>query len=202
MLLAVLAVLAIGQVYQQGIRLPSDGVVGPVLEAINQLCIFSPLLLLLRIRHQPLSTAWISFYRLGGRLAAGLALALLAIGVYTTVREDSGSWLQVVSQVYHPRNFHYAVQVWLEDVAIAMMFIRLAAALGTKRTVLLVATLFAAGHIPAMVSGGTPWADLVTLILDAGLLAVILPVIRRSADIWWIWCVHFAMDMMQFYAVP
>ncbi len=31
---------------------------------------------------------------------------------------------------------------------------------------------------------------------------LVLVVLRRSQDIWWFWCVHFALDMMQFDALP
>jgi len=65
----------------------------------------------------------------------------------------------------------------------------------------LVATLFAAGHIPAFISTGTPWNELGSLILDAVLGIAVLSAVQRSEDIWWFWCVHYAMDMMQFYAV-
>ena len=42
----------------------------------------------------------------------------------------------------------------------------------------------------------------VILFLDAGLGVLVLVVLRRAQDIWWFWCVHFAMDMMQFDALP
>ena len=44
------------------------------------------------------------------------------------------------------------VQVLLEDLAIAILFVRLSSAVGSRAATVLVACLFAAGHIPAMVS--------------------------------------------------
>jgi len=201
-LIAVLGIVAIGQLYQQGIRLASDGALGPVFEAINQTVIFSPLFVLLYARHQSLRTAWIFTDRLAPRLAAGLGLALLAILVYTTVRKGSDSWFHVVLRVYHPRNLPHLVQVLLEDMAIAILFIRFRAAIGGKAAVVLVAALFAAGHIPALLSGGAPLSELMSLFLDTGIAIAVLAVVQRSSDVLWFWCVHFAMDMMQFYAVP
>jgi hypothetical protein len=41
-----------------------------------------------------------------------------------------------------------------------------------------------------------------SLLLGAALGTLVLIVLRRSQDVWWFSCVHFAMDMMQFYALP
>jgi hypothetical protein len=80
--------------------------------------------------------------------------------------------------------------------------VRFASALGSRRTVLIVAVLFALAHIPAMLSGGATIASFGHLGWDVGLAVGVLAVLQRSGDIWWFWMVHFALDMMQFYAVP
>ena len=46
------------------------------------------------------------------------------------------------------------VQVFLEDLTIAILFVRLASAIGSRWATVIVAVLFAAGHIPAIVSQG------------------------------------------------
>ena len=92
------------------------------------------------------------------------------------------------------------VQVFCEDVAIAILFVRFQAAIGLRRTLILVACLFAAVHIPTMMEKGASPAELASLIMDAGLGVAVLFVAQRSADVWSLWGVHFAMDMMQFYA--
>jgi len=48
------------------------------------------------------------------------------------------------------------------------------------------------------VQGGANASSLGHLILDAALTVGILAVLQRSADVWWFWMVHFAMDMTQF----
>ena len=186
------------QIHQMSpdLLLPSKG----TLEACNQVIIFSPMLLLLWVRRQPLSSAWIQTQRVWARLLVGMLLAALAILVFTTVRAGSANWFEVVPKVYQPGNLPLAVQVWLEDVAIAILYVRLRAAMGTPLSVVLVAVLFAGGHIPALISDGVALADLSSVILDAGLVVAVIAVLQRSGDIWWIWCVHFAMDMMQYYS--
>ncbi|MCI0381319.1 MAG: hypothetical protein L0215_27350 [Gemmataceae bacterium] len=199
-LLAVLCVIGIGQLYVRNWRLPTSGPWGPLLEAVNQLLIFSPILALPFLRGHGLRTAWIPTNRLWARLPIGLALAALAIAAFTLVRQDSDSWLEVYPRVYQPKNLGYLVQVFCEDVAIAVLFVRFRAAIGLYGTIVFVACLFAAAHIPTMVAKGTSLEELARLLLDAGLGVGVLLVAQRSADVWWLWSVHYAMDMMQLYA--
>ncbi len=200
-ILALIGILAIGQLYQRGWMIPTSGSLAPLLDALNQILIFSPLILLFIFRIKSFQDIWLQSDRVWLRLIIGLGLALVAILAFTVVRTGSSNWFEVVPRVYNPKNISYLVQVFLEDVAIAIMFIRFRAAIGLRLTIILVAILFAAGHIPALLAGGASAGELVGLIFDAGLVVAVLWFIQRSADIWWIWCVHFAMDMMQFYAV-
>ena len=198
--LGVLGVIAMGQVYVWHWLFPTEGPLAPLVEAGNQLLIFSPILAVPLLRRHGLRTAWLPADRIGARLLVGLALAALAILAFTLVRQESDNWAEVVPRVYQPRNLGFAVEVLCEDLAIAILFVRFQAAIGLRGTILLVAALFAAAHIPSMVARGTSWGDLARLVLDAGLGVVVLFIAQRSADVWWFWCVHFAMDMMQFYA--
>jgi hypothetical protein len=128
-------------------------------------------------------------------------LAALAVLAFTLVAPGNNSWLEVYPCVYSPKNFGLAVEVFCEDVAIAILFVRSRAAIGLWATILVVAMLFAAGHIPVMAVTGASLRELAGLVLDAGLGVGVLFIAQRSADVWWFWCVHFAMDMMQFVAV-
>jgi hypothetical protein len=49
-----------------------------------------------------------------------------------------------------------------------------------------------------MVAQGASAAELVGLARDVGLGLVVLGTAWRSADIAWLWPVHYAMDMTQF----
>lgn len=199
-LLAGLGVIAIGQLYVRGWLLPKTAVATPLLEALNQLLIFAPMLALPFLRRQPLATAWVPTHRIWARVLIGSALAALAILVFTQVVNGSDTFLHVFPRVYQPKNIGFLVQVWCEDFALAVVFVRLRAALGLPLTTVLVACLFAAGHVPTMIATGATAGELSRLLLDAALGVAVLIVVQRSADIWWFWCVHFALDMMQFYA--
>jgi hypothetical protein len=202
-MLAGMIVLVIGQLYVREWLLPTaPGLLGVVTDACNQIIIFSPLLLLLAVRRHPLRTAWLPGDRIWLRIVVGTVLALISILVFTVVRSEGDHWLPVVRRVYHPQNLSHLVQVFLEDLAIAILFVRLRSAIGLRRTIALVAVLFAIGHIPSLLAHGADMAELAGLLLDAGLAVVVISIVQRSADIWWFWSIHFALDMMQFYAVP
>jgi hypothetical protein len=201
-LLGVVGVLGIGQLYVRHWLLPTHDLLVPLIEVGNQVLIFSPILAVPLLRHHGLGTVWIRVDRIWARLLVGVVLAALAVLAFALVRLGSDNWLEGYSRVFQPKNVGLLVQVFCEDVAIAILFVRLCAAIGLWGTIVLVASLFAATHIPAMIATGASFGEFARLVMDVGLATVVLFIVQRSADIWWFWCVHFAMDMTQFVAVP
>jgi hypothetical protein len=199
-LLAAVGILAVGQLYQHHMLLPESGAFRIPAQILNQALIFSPVLALLALRRQNLSTVWIRKDRVWLRLAIGLGLAVLAIRIFTLVRSGAHPWLAVTRDVYQLKNLGYAAQVLGEDIAIAMLLVRLSAAIRPVWAILATAALFAAGHIPGLLHSGARAQEFIGLVLDFALVAGAITALRRSADIWWFWCIHFAMDMMQFSA--
>lgn len=197
-LLAVLGVILLGQLWARGIRLEAQGTWAPLVEAINQLIIFAPVVAVPIIRRQGWASAWIRPDWLIARLAIGISLALFALLLYSTLEQGAPPWPETIRRVYTPARFHLAVQVLLEDLAIAILFVRLAAAAGTRAAILGVAALFAVAHVPSMIASGEPAAEFVGLLRDVGLGILVLGTAWRSADIAWLWPVHYALDMTQF----
>lgn len=198
-LLACLGVVAVGQAYQHGLRLPVHGSWGTLAESINQVMIFSPVILLLVLRRQGLSTAWLPTKRVPQRLVVGVAVSLAALAAYGLARHELDRYGMYLSRIYTLGNADKAVQVFLEDVSIAVFMCRLTAAM--KRPWIsagLVGALFAAGHIPAMLSHGAAGGDLLGLVLDGLLGLFMVRILQRAGDIWWFWCLHFMLDMTQF----
>ncbi|GAB5519934.1 MAG: hypothetical protein RhofKO_21850 [Rhodothermales bacterium] len=198
---AVVGVLIVGQVFMQGWLLPEPDEAwwAPLTASLNQGLIFAPMLGMLLVRRQGRASAWVPCDRVGARTALGFGLGLCAMAAFLLVHRPGLAYATVLAEVYAWGNLPHAVQVFLEDLTIAIVFVRLRAGLGTLWTTVLVASLFAAGHIPAMLSGGEPMAEFVPLLADATLGTGIILVLQRSRDILWFWPVHFAMDMMQFY---
>lgn len=197
-LAAVVMVLLLGQLWSRGIRLSAPGAWQTVAESVNQLLIFCPVILLPMIRKQSLASAWIQRSRLWARLAIGVGLALVALLVYSVLEGGALSYWDTIKAVFRPTKAHVAVQVLLEDLAIAVIFVRVAAALRPRWAILLVAALFAVGHLPAMLASGASVAEIVGLVRDFGLGVLVIGTLWRGADIAWFWPVHFALDMTQF----
>jgi hypothetical protein len=197
-LLAVVGILLIGQAYVRVGFLPEEGPAGPALAAINQIVIFSPVFLAVLLRSDSLETVWLGAPRWPLRLAAGLGLAILAGSVYLLLRADTIGLADVAARIVRYRHFDEATQVLLEDITIAFLFVRLVAAIGPRWPVVVVAALFAVGHIPALIAGGATAGELALLLRDAALGVGIIVVLQRSRDILWFWPVHFVLDMTQF----
>ncbi len=187
-----------GQLWSSGVRLPEKGALGPLLASINQLLIFTPILMVLVIRKQPWTSAWFPIARIPTRLLVGLVLSSLAVGAYSLLRVGSDTPWILLSRIWRYDNIDKMVQVLLEDLTIAILFVRLAGAIANRWATVIVACLFAAGHIPAMTSQGVILPEFAGLIRDVGLGVVVILVVQRSRDIVWFWCIHFCLDMTQF----
>lgn len=197
-LVGALGILAVGQLWIRGIRLPEEGPLGSVLASLNQLLIFAPILVVIVARRQPWSTAWLPRGKVPMRLLIGLLLAGLAVGTYSILRADAAAPWTLLGRIWRYENVDKMVQVFLEDTTIAILFVRLASTIGMRWATVVVACLFAVGHIPAMISQGATWFELVALLRDVGLGVAVILVLQRSRDIVWFWCIHFSLDMTQF----
>ena len=198
-LVATAAVLSLGVLYSRGRLFPATSQHRPALDAINQIVIYAPFPLLLVLRRQGPETAWLPRRDIVLRVGIGLGLALLALIVYAVARFGLGVLPQLVAHVYAPSHVSYLVQVLLEDLSIAILFVRFRNVLGLRWTLLLVALLFAAARVPGLLARGEHTSDLWRLIGDVGLGVLGLALLQRLQDVWWFWMVHFALDMTQFY---
>jgi hypothetical protein len=197
-LLGAIGIIGMGQLWGIGIRLPEEGTLGPLLASINQVIIFAPILLMIVIRRHPLTSAWLPRKGIFKRLLVGIVLAGLAIVTYSLLRENADAPWLIWSRIWRYENIDLMVQVFLEDLTIAILFVRFAGAIGNGWASFVVACLFAAGHIPAMLSQGDKWLELIGLFRDAGLGVAVILILQRSRDVIWFWCIHFCLDMTQF----
>lgn len=197
-LLGGVGVLLMGMLWSKGIRLPEKGALGPVFGAINQLLIFSPILLVVVIQRQAWTTAWLPRGRLVSRIVAGLVLSVVAVFAYSVLRAGAARPWIMLGGIWRYANLSYLVQVFLEDVTIAILFVRLASAIGRVWASVIVAALFAAGHITAMLSQGATPAEFLALVRDAALGTAVILTLQRSRDVIWFCLIHFCLDMTQF----
>ena len=198
-ILAVIFTLLIGQLYMKSMLLPRPEGLGILFESINQTLIFSPFILLLVLRKQSPRTAWIPAKDKLRSMLIGIALALIAIFVFLLSKGKLAHFFPALKSAYSPDNAALLVQVFLEDFAIAICFIRFKSIIGKKWSIAVVGILFAMAHIPAMMSDGITYENAFGLLADSALGIFALIVLSRSKNILWFWMVHFALDMMQFY---
>lgn len=196
--LGIVGTIGLGQLWSAGIKLEVEGALNMYAEALNQIIIFTPIMLVPLLRRQGWATAWIRWDAFWLRLAIGIALAFVVLWMFSILEAGAPSFASTLRDVSPIRHVHHAVQVLLEDIAIAILFVRVAAALGPRRAIVAVALLFAAAHIPAMIAGGVASSEMIGLVRDFGLGLIVLSTVWRSADIMWLWPIHYALDMTQF----
>lgn len=191
-------VILVGQLWTRGLMLPARGTAAPLVEALNQILIFLPILLVPIVRRQGISTMLLPKDRVLTRMLVGLALAFLALTVYSAIRPGSRGPLEMAAAIVRLQHVDEAVQVLMEDLAIGILLFRFSAAVSRRWVIVLVAGLFVVGHVPALLSAGASVAELSSLGLDFGLGLLLLGTILRSGDVLWFWPIHTVMDLTQF----
>ena len=147
-LLGVVGTLLLGQLWTHGFKLKAEGPMDTLAESVNQLIIFAPILLVPVLRRDGPTSAWIQTHALPLRVAIGVAFALVVLLLFSLLQAGAPSYAETLGGVFTPTRAHLAVQVLLEDLAIAILFVRLAAAMGHRKAIVAVAALFAPGAHP------------------------------------------------------
>lgn len=197
-LVVIACVPVIGALAYGWLRTFERGPWRPVMIAVNQLVIFSPVLLLLARDPRHLRGAMLSWPQFAPRLLVGAALTVVAVVAYSLARPDAASPIGILVRAWHPLQLPHLVQVLLEDLTIGLLLLRVAEAFGARRAVATVAVLFAAGHIPAMLADGASIGELLALTRDVALGGLMGGLLIRSRDIAWFIPLHFTMDMTQY----
>lgn len=184
--------IAIGRLYVYGIRFPKQW------EAVNQILIYLPFIVFLFFTRN----VWLPKERLPLRLGVGIGLAVIAMIVFWVTYSER-RLVDIALDVFHLKNTHHFVQIFLEDLLIVMLLAAFERALGVKYVLigaLVVSFMFAFGHLPARLEGGAPLLTVVgDLSLDAILACSVCFTLCRARDFIWFFPVHAMMDMMQFW---
>ncbi|QSE98969.1 hypothetical protein [Fulvivirga lutea] len=195
---AIIGIIGVGQLYVNNLLIPNSGNY-KLIDALNQALIFSPVFILLLIRKQSTETIWLSKRNVGIRIVIGFGISLIALLVYHLERNNTAPIGEMLGNVYQPRNISHLVQVFMEDCAIALLFFRLSAWVGQKWSIAIVAFLFAAAHIPSLISTGASIQEFQNLFLDTLIGTIVFTALSKSKDIAWFFPLHFALDMTQYY---
>lgn len=198
------AVLALGQLYQAGLMLPEDTRWRDAARLTNQVLIFLPVLVAvgLALRAGDTTGRARAFTPRSGvpqRLMVGCAGAVVAIVVHLAVRPDAADLSVIPARLFSFPNAAHAAQILGEDLALGLLLASVLRHVSPRAAVVTTGSVFAAGHIPAMLERGAPLSEFPSLVADAGLATGVLALVLRLRDLWPIWPVHVAMDLMQFY---
>ncbi|HKI79489.1 MAG TPA: CPBP family glutamic-type intramembrane protease [Ignavibacteriaceae bacterium] len=196
-IIAGIIIIGIGQLYIHNMLIPNDGNV--LIDSLNQILIFSPVIILVVIRKQSLDSLWLPTSNIGIRLIVGILLANISLFFYWITRTDANNFFVMIIEIFRYQNLSHFVQVFMEDITIALIFVRLSSWIKLKWTLVIVSALFAAGHIPNLLANDVTLLQLSYLLVDTIIAILILSAVSKSRDIWWFVIVHFVMDMTQYY---
>jgi len=198
-LLATVAILGIGQFYSAGYLLPRSG--NTALDKLliwpfNNLLIFSPIFLLLFFRKQKLNTIYLSKSELLKKITFGFFASFVGIFVFTGLRGEWQRLPEILQAAYSLDSISNFPAVFLENVALAFLFIRLKWATNLKWALGIPAILFALAHVPSSLAEGDPWTHILTFFFLTGSITIfVLYTLDRSKDIIWLGFVHYFMDL-------
>jgi hypothetical protein len=196
-LVAVVLVLALGQLWRAGWLLPSrDGWPGDMLWQCNNAIIYSPILLVLAVRRQSGRTVYLSLDGLPVKLAAGAVFGMLGVVLFLALRGEAGRLPGVLLASARTESLRNFLPVFLEGVALAFMYVRLRWAFGQWPALLGPGLLFAAAHIPRQLESGLGAPEMIAYFaVTTGIAFAVLYTLDRSRDVIWIGIVHYLMDV-------
>ncbi|MEP5610869.1 MAG: CPBP family glutamic-type intramembrane protease [Cyclobacteriaceae bacterium] len=198
-LIAAAGILGIGQLYSAGYLVPSsDGsIINSLTWILNNLIIFSPIAIVLLMRKQKLSTVFISLEKIHLKLAFGALGSIVGIVIFLLLRGELSRLPSLLAAAIQLKSLSYFPAIFLENISLAFLFVRLKWAIGTKWAIIIPAILFAFSHVPGSLAEGDPWSHIITFFfLTGSLTTFILYTAYRSRDIIWLGIVHYMMDIV------
>jgi len=196
--LAAMGVIGIGRLYSADFLIPKSGneVIDGWLWMLNNLLIFSPIFLVMIIRRQGLSTAWISLKGLHFKLLTGLVAAILSLITFLAFRGEMSRIGSILSSSVRFETLSNFPAIFLEGVAVAFLFVRLSWLWGTRVSITLPSVLFALVHVPGMVAQEDPLMHILLMsIFTCTISIIVLYTCDRTKDVIWLGVVHYLMDV-------
>ncbi|MCI0365909.1 MAG: hypothetical protein L0Y44_03575 [Phycisphaerales bacterium] len=203
-IIACVGIILLGQVYIHIWRVPNRGPIGWLGETVNQILIFAPAVVLLLVRRNPPESVFLARDRTLLRLGAGVTAGVLGVLAYAIVRLAPTDFDKLMSAFAQLDNVPHVVQILLEDIVIICLIVRLSASIGSFTVAgLIVIVLFVAAHCPALLAADAITTDdVMSLMLDSAIGAVVFLGLLRTRDLLWLWPLHTCMDLTQFVTTP
>ena len=196
---AAVGVLGIGQMYSAGWLIPDSNnkALHGISWMLNNVIIFSPVLLTLWIRKQDLATVFISRQKVWLKLGFGITASILGMIIFIGLREEWDRFMPILGSAFEYNSLINFPAIFFENMILAFLFVRLKWMLSTKWAIIIPALLFAFAHVPGSIAEGDPWSHIITFfVLTGSLTTFILYTAYRSRDIIWLGVVHYIMDIV------
>lgn len=199
----VAAVVLIGQVIQVAGLASRSANHRIALRVMTQLLIFSPVFIAAAMAARrgdayARRVAFVPTDRVATRLASGSAAAAIALIVHEAAARRLTDLGGTAASLIEPVRLSHAVQILGEDLGIGILLASSLRRFKPATAAVVTGSLFALGHIPAMLTAGQPLSEFVGLVADGLLAASVVSLLFRVRDVWAIWPVHVIMDLTQF----
>lgn len=197
-LLAAIGILLIGQVYSAGYLIPRTGSIylNYLIWPLNNILIFSPIILFLIMRKQGLNTIFISGTDFWKKIGFGIVTSLAGILLFLALRGEIGRLQEIATNAIRFKTLSNFPAIFFENIALAFLFVRLKWVTNIRWAIAIPSILFAFAHIPGSIAEGDPWSHIVIFFfLTGSLTTFILYTAFRSRDIIWLGVVHYMMDV-------
>lgn len=199
-LVAAFAILGIGQAYTSGWLIPTGGnsiINQLIVWPLNNVLIFSPIIIALVLRKQSMKTIFISKEGLFLKLVFGLVASFTGILIFTGIRSEISRVPEILTSAVSIEALSNFPAIFFENIALAFLFVRLKWAIGIRWAIAIPSILFAFAHVPGSIAEGDPIGHILTFFfLTGGLTTFILYTAYRSRDIIWLGLVHYLMDVV------
>lgn len=188
-----------GWLYNHNYLLPESRQKGhfSITWCINNLIIFSPIFIILKIRNQPLSSIYLSCKETGKKLLWGILLSFFSCSLYLLLMGRVNELaIFFGNDLFLPHYLENFPAVFLEGVAVIFVFTRFKNMTGSFIAILTASVLFAASHVPSGIANGSSFVTIsIFFVFNTLLPSFILFSVIKTKDIIWIGIVHYCMDV-------
>lgn len=184
---AVLCIVGLNQAHRGGYLLHAGGdAIAPLTIALNQIIIFSPIVVVLAVRGQGPTTVFLQPANLPVKLISGMLLGLMAIGIYVWMAGRLNELPNTLLAAVSPRSLERGLQVFFGCVAVAFLFVRVRWSFGLAAALLVPSLLNAFVQLPRQFEANLPVPEIaIYFALNTLVPAAVLYVVQLSGDIIW-----------------
>ncbi len=192
---AILCIWGLNQAHRGGHLLhPGGSAIAPLATALNQIIIFSPIVVVLAVRGQGPATVLLQPANLPVKLISGLLLGLMASAIFLWMSGRLGDLPGALLSAVSPPSLERGLRVFLECAAVAFLFVRVRWSFGLAAALLVPSLFYAVAQVPRQLDAHMPAPEIVIYFaLNTLVPAGILYVVQLSGDVIWFAIIRFLL---------